>query len=244
MKTIVYQGFEPCDIHILGPSFEEKKCPTLLYFSLSGQESLNLSPYNQPAVELASEDFRVISLTLPGHHEGQDKHEAMSYWANNLDELETFIKTLHTLVDHLFEKDFIESKSFGVAGLSRGGFLALHVLSHEKVKVALGIAPVTDLSYLSEFSEASLSNFFSLQTLFDKLYSKTLRLYIGNRDEKVGTHAAFNFVSSLANYAYDQRVRSPKIELMISPSTGLLGHGTLPHTFKEAASWVQKQIVH
>ncbi len=168
----------------------------------------------------------------------------MEYWANNLEELQTFLKNAHALLDHLFKHEWIDSKHFAVAGLSRGGWIATHLLSHPQVKVALGLAPVTRLDFLSEFNENSpLLKELSLDLLLEKFVSKSLRYYIGNRDEKIGTASAFKFVEELTNFAYNKRVRSPEVELILSPSIGMLGHGTPPHIFEEAALWIKKKIV-
>ncbi len=244
MDVQTYTEFEKLPLFYLGPPLEEKGVPTLLYLSLSGPESLTLAPYNQIANRLTQEGIRVLSLTLPGHHEGQDKHKAMEYWAHHLEELQAFLKNAHALLDHLFEREWIDSEYFAVAGLSRGGWIATHLLSHPQVKVALGLAPVTRLDFLSEFKEDSpLLKELSLELLLEKFVGKSLRYYIGNRDEKVGTANAFKFVEKLADFAFEKRVRSPEIELIISPSTGMLGHGTPPHIFEEAALWVKKKIV-
>ncbi|MCH9634402.1 MAG: hypothetical protein S4CHLAM7_11510 [Chlamydiae bacterium] len=244
MTLQTYVGFKNHPVYYLGADIQKKEYPTLLYFSLSGPESLTLSPYNQIASELAQENCRVLSVTLPGHHEGQDKHKAMDYWAKNLEELDFFLKDMHELLSDFFEKGWIESNRFAVAGLSRGGWIATHLLSHPQVKIALGLAPVTDLSFLSEFNNDSpLLEKLSLHHLYDQLVGKTLRYYIGNRDLKVGTKESFEFTQKLTEIAYNQRVRSPEVELIISPSTGHFGHGTLPGTFHSAACWLKKKIV-
>jgi hypothetical protein len=245
MNLKTYLGFSPLKVYIHGPRFEEKKCPTLLYLSLSGEDSLTLDPYNQPISFLQGSGIRTLSVTLPGHNEGQDKYEAMKYWANNLSELQTFLKHMMGLLDHLFKKNWIEPHQFAVAGLSRGGYIATYLLSHPQVQYALGYAPLTDLSYLSEFQTADTKQLevLSLENLMDKIYNKSLRYYMGNRDLKVGTSKACEFVINLAEHAYRHKVRSPKVELIISPSVGLLGHGTLPLTFQEGSQWIKKQIV-
>lgn len=245
MNLNTYLGFDPVKVYIHGPLFEEKKCPTLLYLSLSGEDSLTLDPYNQPISFLEGSGIRTLSVTLPGHHEGQDKYEAMKYWADHLSELQTFLKQMMALLDHLFEKKWIEPHQFAIAGLSRGGYIATYLLSHPQVQYALGYAPVTDLNYLSEFQRVDRKQLeaLSLENLIDKIYNKSLRYYIGNRDMKVGTSQATDFVIKIADYAYSHKIRSPKVELIISPSAGFLGHGTLPPTFREGTEWIKKQIV-
>lgn len=241
-----YNNFAPFTVLYLGPSLEKGPMPSVFYFSVCAQETLTLDPFNQPALFLESQGYRVFSITLPGHGPGFDKLVAMKYWAEHLDELKQFIENLHQMIDHFLEHSLITPKQFAVMGLSRGGFIATHLLTHQHVPLALGFAPVTDLEVLSEFfhlnKNSSLKEL-NLNLYLEKLYKKKLRYYIGNRDIRVSTQASFNLVTNLANYAYDQRVRSPTVELFITPSTGQFGHGTLPHTFEEGCLWLKKQIV-
>ncbi len=247
MMTIQsYNSFTPFPVLYLGPPLEKGPMPSVFYFSVCALETLSLDPFNQPALILASQGFRVFSITLPGHGPGYDKLTAMQYWSEHLSELKQFIENLHKLIDHFLEHSLITPKQFAVMGLSRGGFVATHLLTHEHVPLALGFAPVTDLEALSEFQNLKDNTLFkelSLNLHLEKLYKKKLRYYIGNRDIRVSTQASFNLVTNLANYAYNQRVRSPTIELFITPSTGQFGHGTLPHTFEEGCLWLKKQIV-
>lgn len=237
-------SFGPFPIYYLGPSLDIKGQSTFLYFSISGQESLSLSPFNQIADLLHRKGIRILSWTLPGHHEEQDKNIAMSYWAEHLQELKTFIQMSHKLLDELFDRQVITSDHFAVGGLSRGGFIATHLLCHPKVNYGLGIAPLLDLRCLTEgqkLSDEELKGL-ALEPLCETLYTKKLYYLIGNRDERVSTDKAFQFLRTLVNYAYDKRVRSPQIEMKIFPSTGYQGHGSLPHVFEEGAKWIFNQI--
>ncbi len=169
----------------------------------------------------------------------------MSYWIKNLKELKIFIEHSHHLLDQLFEREIISTEKFAIGGLSRGAFVATHLLSHPKVKYALGLAPLVDLNCLSEtqsFSKEELDAL-SLELFFESLYNKNLFYLIGNRDERISTDHVFKWVRKLTDYAYDKRIRSPNVEMRIFPSTGHLGHGSLPYVFEEGTSWIEKQIV-
>lgn len=243
MQFKTHNDFEKFTYYRLGPDFDVSGVPTFLYFSISGSESLTLDPYNQIAVLLAHQGYRVLSVTLPGHQEGQDKHQAMQYWSDHLEELSSFIDKAHLFVDYLFENKNLNDEQFAIGGLSRGGFITLHLLSHPKVKYGVGIAPLTHLNNLEEFkSDRPLPKELQIELLFEKMYSKSLFFVIGNRDERVSTDAAFKLLRDLSEYAYSKRVRSPKFEMRLFPSVGLKGHGSLPHVFEEAAQWVQKQF--
>jgi len=246
MSLNTYDLFQPCQALFLGPSIDRGPKPCILYFSLSARESLSLDPYNQPARCVASGDCRIFSITLPGHHEGQDKFKAMAYWSKHLDELNTFIENVHLFIDHLVKENVAPSKQIGTMGLSRGGLIATHLATHEAVIATLGFAPVTNLKALEEFSnldDPTILDTLSLENQLDYLVDKKVRYYIGNRDVRVNTRSAYDFVEKLAEHAYQKRIRSPHVELYITPSVGQSGHGTLPHTFKEGAEWLKKQIV-
>ncbi len=246
MKPLIYPHFNNLDIEYLGPPIDEGEAPTVIYFSLCAKESLSLDPFNQPAKFLKNKNFRVFSITLPGHGKNYDKYKAMQYWAEHLEELLNFIQNAKKVVDHLVETKIAKPNNIGVMGLSRGGFIAAHLATHPHVKAALGFAPVTDLNSLNEFqnhpSDRILEKL-SLDNALDSLINKKVRFYIGNRDIRVNTASAFNFISQVAEAAYQERIRSSNAELIVGPSIGQYGHGTSPQTFDDGASWLEKQIV-
>ncbi|MCH9632832.1 MAG: hypothetical protein S4CHLAM6_11750 [Chlamydiae bacterium] len=246
MKSLTYPHFCDLDIEYLGPSLDAGEAPTVIYFSLCAQESLSLDPFNQPAVFLKKKGFRVYSITLPGHGQGFDKYKAMQYWADHLDKLYVFIQNVNKFIDHIVDTSLAKANQIGVMGLSRGGFIATHLAAHPHVKAALGFAPVTNLVALNEFQELNsnpLLEELSLEAILNSLIKKKIRLYIGNRDVRVSTASAFNFISKLAEAAFQKRIRSSNAELIVGPSIGQHGHGTSPQTFDEGASWLEKQIV-
>jgi esterase FrsA len=91
----------------IGPPLEEGPLPTVFYFALSAEDSLHLSPFNQPALSLLPFNIRVFSITLPGH-DGLPAKEAMNYWAEHLRKgyniIEEFITQARTIIETLIEK--------------------------------------------------------------------------------------------------------------------------------------------
>lgn len=246
MSLKPYDLYKILDVQFIGPPISEGPKNCVLYFSISAKESLSLDPYNQPALAIASNDCRIFSITLPGHYEGQDKFKAISYWANHLDELITFIKNAHNFIDHLIKNNIAIEKKVGTMGLSRGGFIASHLATHPEVIASVSFAPLTNLKKLIEFS--SINNLDLLETLslenqIDLLSEKKIRYYIGNRDMRVSTKSAFELIEKLAERAYQKRIRSPQAELFILPSMGQFGHGTSKKIFEKGAHWLKKQIV-
>ncbi|MES2200085.1 MAG: alpha/beta hydrolase, partial [Chlamydiota bacterium] len=108
------------------------------------------------------------------------------------------------------------------------------------------IAPLTQISAGKDFEFLSLCPILetlNLHHLTESLCSKTQRIYIGNRDVRVGTDACYKWARSLVEAAYENRIRSPHIELIIGPSIGHLGHGTTKENFEEGAKWIIQKIL-
>ena len=219
------------ELTYIGPPLEEGPLPTLIYFSLSAHESLTLDPFNQPIAYLANESMRLVSLTIPGHEEGRDKTKAIAYWAEELsagrDPLTPFFDTTAKAIESLLPS----CSSIALAGLSRGAFIACHIATRLPIETILGFAPLTRLSFAKEFDLEHLD-----------LTEKTIRFYIGNRDLRVGTDNAFSLITSLANRAYDKRIRTSPFELIITPSIGFQGHGTSKEIFHAGAEWVKGRL--
>ncbi len=253
MKRLDCDGTEICYLG-LGP--EAGPLPALFYFSLSGEESLTLSPYNSPAALLEGAPLRVFSMTIPGHGEDFDKLHAIKYWADQMAEenyiLEEFFEKITSSIDWLIENGYVDPDHIAVGGLSRGAFVATHVAALEKrIKIILGFAPLTKLSATEEFSSAERgvrvkvrAATLDLEHLAEKLtHIHNLRFYIGNRDERVSTDACYCFLRKLANTAHEIRARHMNVELNLTQAIGHKGHGTSPQTFEEGTLWVKDHLL-
>jgi len=221
--------------------------PALFYFALSGIQSLTLDPFNQPIAHLENKPLRSFSISLPGHGQGHDPAAAISCWAEHFeagdDIIEAFVTSAQEAIDHLISEGFVDESAIAVVGLSRGGFAAAHLAARDKrIKTLLAYAPLTDLMVTKEFSHIPEKEIYKLENLADKLIHKAIRLYIGNHDTRVGTDACFRFVQSVVAAATHQRIRSPKVELIVSPSIGHKGHGTAPLVFHAGADWIYDRL--
>lgn len=224
-----------------GPPLSEGPLPAIFYFALSDEESLNLDPFNQPVEFLKDERVRIFSMTIPGHGKDLDPTKAIQVWRDQMDQgldpLSPFFAKVAATIEHLAAEN-IASK-VALAGLSRGAFIALHIAAIcPLVRVILGFAPLTQLEFAQEFRGGYAPSHLSLDPLIPKLCDRTMRFYIGNRDQRTGSENCFHLVRDLANAAYEKRIRSSPIEMIVGPSIGHKGHGTSPEVFKSGAKWL------
>ena len=227
----------------LGPPLSVGKLPGVIYLALSDTDSLHLNPFNQFPKCLESNERRVFSFMIPGHEPGRKKEEAIRYWASEFragrDPISPFIDQALEEIENMLAHS---CSSLAIAGLSRGAFLATHLAArHEKINHLLGFAPLISLPNAKELADLDCLDHLSLEHYLEPLSKKTIRYTIGNRDIRVGTERAFNFVTQLVDCAHKNRIRSAPIELLLHPSIGFQGHGTPPEIFKEGAKWIRSE---
>ncbi len=238
------------EIAYLGPALSAGPLPALFYLSLSAHDSLCLDPFNQPAAYLSALPMRIFSLTLPGHENNLPPTQALHYWAREMQSgsnfIATFVDKMQTALDALFLQNALLEDKIAIAGLSRGAFLATHAAARIPVfKRIVGFAPLTHLHYAKEFEELKddpIVQSASLDGLINALTDCQLRFYIGNLDTRVGTRHCFDFIEKLSQAALEKRIRSPQVELIITPSIGHQGHGTSKEIFHGGAQWIAEQL--
>lgn len=223
---------------------KDKSRPAFFYFALTGEDSLNLDPYNQPVQFLEGYPINIYSWSLPGHGPDLDEKEAMKLWyeewKQGRDPLDPFLAKSRENIDSLIVREEFDPEKMAVGGLSRGGYASLRMAARdERLKTILGYAPLTSPSRLDEFGGDA---YHPIETEVDRLLQKSIWLSIGNADTRVGTESAFHFIQKLAEKNIEQGIRSPQVELHIKPSIGYRGHGTAPETFKQGVEWLVKQF--
>ncbi|MCI5052349.1 MAG: alpha/beta hydrolase [Simkaniaceae bacterium] len=221
----------PVEVYCEGPPLEEGPKRAVFYFFISARDTLGLDPHNKPLEAL--KDTRVFSITLPYHEQGKNPLKAIDFWKGNLSEINTFITHCKDVIIELIEKNICTR--IGVMGLSRGAVISLQLASQliEISHIAL-FAPLIDLKdYGSE-----MDNF----TLIDTLYDRKIKVFIGNRDTRVNTQLTCDFILKLSDRAYLEGVRSPPIELTLTPSIGRDGHGTPPESFLAGGRWLSENL--
>lgn len=249
MKCKCIKGVNDLDIFYVGPDLDEGALPAVFYFTSTGEQALLEDPFNQPVLEWSKQRMRVFSMTLPFHGNVKNS-EVIPHWQDDIikagSAIHSFVKDVISNIHYLISKDWINSNQFAVAGLSRGAFIAALVAMNEPlVDILCGFAPLIKLDYLDEFKSVpkEILKPFDFENYIDRFTTKKIKFYIGNHDIRVGTEASFNFLKSVVDRAYENKVRSPEIEFMMFPSIGHRGHGTPPYIFKDGAEWVISKIV-
>jgi hypothetical protein len=248
MRTIPFATSVP--VYYEGPSLEIGPLPSVFYFALSAQESLTVDPFNQPVAFLSRHPVRIFSVDLPFHGEGLLAVDALQGWADAFGRKEPilpdFFERVIQSIRLLLREDVLIPGQIAAAGLSRGGFVASHIAAQiEEIPYLLTFAPLTELKKAKEFlavPPSSLLDALDLNLLTSKLCEKKIRTYIGNRDTRVSTDACYQWVRSLIEAAFEKKIRSPHIELILKPSIGHQGHGTSLESFEEGAAWLLKLL--
>jgi predicted esterase len=245
---------DPTDMRIdyLGLEPEAGALPAFFYFALSGEDSLELHPYSQPAKLVGDNSCRIFSFTIPGHEPGMNKFNAMQYWAEQMLRgeylLENFFEKVVNAIHWLIEQKIADPSALATGGLSRGGFVATHIAARvNQLQTVLGFAPLIELMQLKEFADhpelRRRSSELDLVKLVDRLtHVRHFRFYIGNLDTRVGTDACYHFIRRLAEAGHAKQARHQKVELFITHSIGHKGHGTDPHIFEEGSSWLKHHL--
>jgi predicted esterase len=237
----------------LGPPLDQGPLPALFYFSLSAEDSLTLAPFNTPVTyltHLLHDNLRIFSMTIPGHENNLPKEKAIEYWIQKIregvDPIFPFIRQICDVIDYLLNQQVIVEDKIVFSGLSRGGYIATLVAAkHQACNTVLGFAPLTEINPskgLEDLIDNPLAMSLSLPTYLENLIHTKIRYYIGNRDTRVGTKLAFEFITNLADLAYEHRAKEGSFELIIYPSTGFMGHGTPDEIFKDGCLWIQKEL--
>lgn len=231
-----------------GPSLDHGPLPSLFYFALSGPDSLCLDPYSQPVQFLSSQMIRVFSLTLPAHENNLPATQAVETWSQDYergqDPIGEFLEDCAAAVSFAIEQKFADPKKLAAAGLSRGGLIAFHLAARDdRFRHILAFAPVTKLSKVKEFSNRNLDPSLDAELLAPSLADRHFRIYIGNRDTRVGTRSCFDFAMALTENAAAKKIRTPQIEMIITPSIGQHGHGTSPEVFRQGADWISSSLI-
>ena len=229
---------------------QTKPAPTLFIFGL-GLKEMESSPYlTEVGRLLAKHGYLFVALDPPCHGEDVKKGEPgqLLGWRRRLEKgtpfIADFTKQASSVLDHLIQEKFTDAARVAASGVSRGGFLAFHfAAADDRIKAAVGFAPVTDLLALSEFKGLEKNEAvrkLALHEIAPRLTSRPVWISIGNNDERVSTESAIAFTRRLvALSAAKNKDQAAPIDITVGAS---LGHRDLDHSHERAATWIRQQL--
>ncbi len=234
---------------VIGP-LPQSPAPTVFVFALDRKTSLEKSSFNRSAMILRNtRGFLCVSLDMPAHGEDIRPGEkgGLPGWRSRLEKNENIVADFATrfgqVLDYLIREGYTDRERVAVIGISRGGFMALHLMAaNPGIKAVAAIAPAMDLSRVVGFEGLDrhpltqslvLSQFAARPNL-----QKPIWITVGNHDTKVGTALCMDFVGKVAAAAPEGTVLRA-IELHVVPGDD---HRQPPGTHDKAAAWLDEQL--
>jgi len=201
---------------------------------------------------LAKAGFVVVSVDVPCHGaetpgrarrlvdrvlNGKGSGEGLGCWAARVGDTEgdffaPFIERVKRVVADMHARKLVSGNRVVAIGVSRGGYLALRAAAaDERITDVVGMAPVTDLQRLDEFSKIKVNeSVYGLDKYASQLAKRHLFLQIGSADGRVGTHEALRLIDAVTAAGHGEPV---DLTLLLTPAPG---HTTAEHD--RAAKWV------
>jgi esterase FrsA len=198
------------------------------------------------------------SLDIPGygadHRDGEPP--GLRGWRARLDRREDLLSgfkaRLGAMLDFLVAEGYADAGRLAVAGVSRGGFVALHAAAADaRLGRVVAFAPVTDLLALSEFrgmTDPDPARALDVMRLAETLAKRPVLVSIGHSDERVGSRHAIDFglrlmeLSPLAMGPMSHFWSSDEVKLVVTLSQGAGGHSSYQTAHDEAAEWLLRRF--
>jgi len=223
-----------------------KPAPTLIILSGNMKDSLTRGSFLRAGELLAPKGYLCVTIDLPNHGaEAKPGYSNLSGWGKRAaagdDFVAEFNDRMKQVVDHLITQGLTDPERIAVTGTSRGGFMAIRYAAFDqRIKCAVGYAPVTDLRRLKEFDlalDVPSVDSMSLEAYVPQLVGRPILIMIGDRDERVGTDAAYLFARKLSEAAVATDVPS-QVELRILSEPR--GHSMPSSVGLSAARWIYR----
>jgi len=222
--------------------------PTLIVIGNELEYSLTNNEINEVGKLLESCGVKCFAIDVPCHGADQREQEpeGLKGWRSRLENEENMVldfkQRISEVLNFLIQQGYSDSGKIGLAGTSRGGFLALHFMAAEpRVRCAVAFAPVTELTVLEEFHGLELHPLTrSLDLIHQsvKLAGKPMWMCIGNNDWRVGTDRLMKFTHSVSSLV-SKGIIAP-VELHVMPTDG---HYTHTSAHSEAAAWLKTHLI-
>jgi dienelactone hydrolase len=222
--------------------------PVLFLIASDAQRTLGDPAYGRIATLLAEKGFVCVSLDAPCHGKDNTEHaeNPLAAWRTRIergdDLVGDFNRKCTEVLDYLVAERYADPARAAAAGISRGGFLALHWAAAEpRVRCVAAFSPVTELMALAELfgaKDPQRVEMLDLRRVAAKLADRPIWVTIGNNDERVGTDRAIAFTRDVVRAAAGEK-RPALVELHITTTPG---HSTPVAAHDEAAAWVAATV--
>jgi alpha-beta hydrolase superfamily lysophospholipase len=170
----------------------------LLTFAGERETSLLKEPYCKAAKAFVQNGHRAASFDLPGHGDRVDQFgKSIGSFKNafvaGTDVFANFVEDGRAVISECLRRGLAKPGKIIVAGTSRGGYMALRLLSgDDRVVAGAGFAPVSDWRMLTEFAtvkdRADVADL-RLANFAKRMAGRHVYLAIGKSDERVSTEA-------------------------------------------------------
>lgn len=208
-----------------------------------------LIPYfTQTGIYLRRLGYMVVGVDMPSHGTQiidpvNDKGLEGWVWRlrNGMDFVEDHNKRLHSVVSHLISQGQTKPGMMAVQGTSRGGFLAYHYAVYDdRVKAALGFAPITDLVATPWFGPIADNPLVQKLNVTNPDFVQAIMgipqfLVIGDRDTLVSNTAAHRWSQQVSDAARNSG--TPR-EIAFHQLSEPIGHTTPKGGQLLGASWL------
>lgn len=225
--------------------------PLLFIFQGSIDTALTEPLYTEVGQILAPDGVLSVVLEAPAH--GADavlgEPTELNGWAQRVAAgkplLASFLSQASSVIDDFIARGWADPQRIAACGTSRGGFLAFHFAAHDRrVRAAAGIAPVTDLAALREFSSLNPppdASGLALAKLAPQLAGRPIWLCIGNDDSRVDTEQAIAFARAVvaANRALANPPSPIPVDLLVQSTTG---HRSSAADHRRLSEWLRPHL--
>lgn len=225
--------------------------PMLFVFQGSIDSALAEPLYTEVARLLAPAGVLSVVLDAPAHGADAAPGEPpeLGGWAYRVGHgkpfLDPFLDRVSAALDHFIAVGWADPQRIAACGTSRGGFLAFHVAAHDlRIRAVAGIAPVTDLAALREFSSLNPTpdaSGLALATLAPRLAGRPVWLCIGNDDTRVDTDRAIAFARAVvaANRALPSPPSPIPVDLLVQSTPG---HRSFAADHRRLSTWLRPHL--
>lgn len=218
--------------------------PTILVFAVDAVTTLQTGQrYSDVADLLIPQGWLAVSTDLPAHgadvRAGESPTTALTSWAKRFESGENivppFVAKVSAILDGLIAAKWTDPNRIAVMGVSRGGFLAMHVAATDsRVDLALGIVPVTDLRALTEFADQQNDDGLAASVRLPLMVTQLSRVPIWLETPQVDTRVSAHLTVALAE---ELRMAGGSVALHVEPGNV---HTVPPMpVIESAATWVQ-----